>query len=159
MTQRVLFVCMGNICRSPAAEAALVKLVQSTGADVEVDSAGTIGIHAGERPDSRMRAAGEARGLQFNTRARQVTAKDLQPGAFELVIAMDHENLRDLKRLAGADHSHVLLMSEFLGSDWPREVPDPYYGGLQGFEVVLDMVQAACPAILSRLSQHHSKSQ
>jgi protein-tyrosine phosphatase len=150
---------MGNICRSPAAEAALVKLVQSTGADVQVDSAGTIGIHAGERPDSRMRAAGEARGLQFNTRARQVTVKDLQPGAFELVIAMDHENLRDLRRLAAADHSHVLLMSEFLGPDWPREVPDPYYGGLQGFEVVLDMVQAACPAILSRLSQHQSQNQ
>lgn len=153
MTKRVLFVCMGNICRSPAAEAALVKLVESTGADVQIDSAGTIGIHAGERPDSRMRAAGEARGLVFNTRARQVTAKDLQVGAFDLVIAMDHENLRDLKRVTGADRPHVLLMSEFLGADWPREVPDPYYGGPQGFETVLDMVEAACPAILSRLAQ------
>ncbi len=153
MTKRVLFVCMGNICRSPAAEAALEKLVQSTGADVQIDSAGTIGIHAGERPDSRMRAAGEARGLVFNTRARQVTAKDLQVGAFDLVIAMDHENLRDLKRVAGADHQHVLLISEFLNADWPREVPDPYYGGPQGFETVLDMVEAACPAILSRLAQ------
>jgi protein-tyrosine phosphatase len=150
---------MGNICRSPAAEAALAALIQSNGADVEVDSAGTIGIHAGERPDSRMRAAGEARGLLFNTRARQVTAKDLQPGEFDLVIAMDHENLRDLKRLAGTDHQHVVLMSEFLGPDWPREVPDPYYGGRQGFEVVLDMVQAACPAILSLLSQNLSENQ
>lgn len=153
MTKRVLFVCMGNICRSPAAEAAMVKLVQSSGADIEVDSAGTIGIHAGERPDSRMRAAGERRGLVFNTRARQVTADDLRPGAFDLVIAMDHENLRDLRRLAKADHDHVLLMSDFLSPDWPREVPDPYYGGPQGFETVLDMVEAACPAILRRLGE------
>ncbi len=153
MTKRVLFVCMGNICRSPAAEAALQRLVESTGADVEVDSAGTIGIHAGERPDSRMRAAGETRGLVFNTRARQVTAEDLRPGAFDLVIAMDRENLRDLQRLAEADHDHVLLMSEFLDADWPREVPDPYYGGPQGFGTVLDMVQAACPTILSRLAK------
>jgi len=154
MTKRVLFVCMGNICRSPAAEAALVKLIQSSGADVDVDSAGTIGIHAGQRPDSRMRAAGEARGLVFNTRARQVTADDLQPGEFDLVIAMDRENLRDLQRLAPADHDHVILMSEFLSSDWPKEVPDPYYGGPQGFETVLDMVQAACPAILTRLASN-----
>ena len=153
MTKRVLFVCMGNICRSPAAEAALQRLVQSTGADVEVDSAGTIGIHAGERPDSRMRTAGQARGLGFNSLARQVTADDLRPGAFDLVIAMDRENLRDLRQLAGADHEHVLLMSEFLSPDWPREVPDPYYGGPHGFETVLDMVEAASPAILSRLAK------
>jgi len=153
MTKRVLFVCMGNICRSPAAEAALQRLVQSTGADVEVDSAGTIGIHAGERPDSRMRTAGQARGLAFNSLARQVTADDLRPEAYDLVIAMDRENLRDLQQLAGADHEHVLLMSDFLSPDWPREVPDPYYGGPQGFETVLDMVEAASPAILSRLAK------
>jgi protein-tyrosine phosphatase len=151
MTKRVLFVCMGNICRSPAAEAALVRLVQSTGADIEVDSAGTIGIHAGERPDGRMRSAGEARGLVFNTRARQVSADDLQPGTFDLVIAMDRENLRDLQRLARTGHAHVMLMSDFLSPEWPQEVPDPYYGGSQGFETVLDMVEAACPAILKRL--------
>jgi len=153
MTKRVLFVCMGNICRSPAAEAALVKLVQSTGADVAVDSAGTIGIHAGERPDRRMRAAGQARGLVFNTRARQVTAEDLRPGVFDLVLAMDRENLRDLHQLAGTNQEHVLLISEFLSPDWPREVPDPYYGGPPGFETVLDLVEAAAPAILARLAK------
>jgi protein-tyrosine phosphatase len=152
MTKRVLFVCMGNICRSPAAEAAMARLVQSTGADIEVDSAGTIGIHAGERPDNRMRSAGEKRGLVFNTRARQVTADDLQPGRFDLVLAMDRDNLRDLRRIAQADHTHVVLFSEFLSDDWPREVPDPYYGGPQGFETVLDMVESACPAILAKLS-------
>ena len=143
---------MGNICRSPAAEAAFINLVQSTGADVQVESAGTIGMHAGERPDGRMRAAGEARGLVFNTLARQVTADDLRPGAFDLVIAMDRQNLRDLKRIAGTEQNHVLLIGTFLSADWPREVPDPYYGGPQGFETVLDMVEAACPAILSRLA-------
>lgn len=144
---------MGNICRSPAAEAALAKLVQTTGADVAVDSAGTIGIHAGERPDRRMRAAGQVRGLAFNTRARQVTANDLRPGVFEFVLAMDRENLRYLRQLAGANQGHVMLISEFLSPDWPREVPDPYYGGPSGFETVLDMVEAAAPAILARLAK------
>lgn len=153
MTKRVLFVCMGNICRSPAAEAAMRRLVDAEHADVEVDSAGTIGFHAGKLADPRMRAAGQARGLAFDMRARQVTPDDLRPGVFDLVVAMDHENLSDLKRIAPAETDHVLLMSEFLGPDWPREVPDPYYGGPEGFETVLDMVQAGCPAILRRLNR------
>ncbi len=158
MTKRVLFVCMGNICRSPAAEAALQRAIEDTGADVEVDSAGTIGMHAGNRPDARMLAAGQARGLRFLTRARQVQAADLAPGRFDLVIAMDQDNLRDLQRLAGGgDTGHVMLLGDFLQPPdplqptWGREVPDPYYGGADGFETVLDMVQAACPAILQRL--------
>jgi len=152
MTKRILFVCMGNICRSPAAESAMNRWVQTHGADIEVDSAGTIGLHAGDLPDPRMRAAGELRGLAFNTRARQVTAMDLRFGAFDLVIAMDRDNLDDLKRLAPGTTTHIVLMSDFLGSQWPRDVPDPYYGSPQGFETVLDMVESACPEILNRLA-------
>jgi len=157
MTKRVLFVCMGNICRSPAAEAAMRRLVEAERADVEIDSAGTIGMHAGKLADQRMREAGQARGLAFEMRARKVTSDDLRPGVFDLVVAMDHENLSDLKRIAHqndvAETDHIVLMSEFLGPEWPREVPDPYYGGPEGFETVLDMVQAGCPAILRRLNR------
>lgn len=152
MTKRVLFVCLGNICRSPAAEAALQRAVAQAGADVEVDSAGTIDMHRGKRPDARMRAAGEARGLKFISRARQVQTDDLLPGRFDWVIAMDHSNLRDLRKLAPGNTDHVVLMSEFLGPAWPEEVPDPYYGGPAGFETVLDMVEEACPVILQRLT-------
>lgn len=152
MTKRVLFVCLGNICRSPAAEA-VFKAVAAKDAPklpLEVDSAGTIDIHAGERPDPRMRAAGEVRGYRFETRARQVTADDLRPGRFDLVVAMDRSNLADLKRMA-PQSSHLVLIGEFLADRWPREVPDPYYGGPAGFETVLDMLEAACPEILQRL--------
>jgi len=151
MTKRLLFVCMGNICRSPAAESAMNRLLRTGVADVEVDSAGTIGLHAGELPDPRMRAAGERRGLEFKMRARQVTTEDLSRNAFDLVVAMDRDNLSDLKRMAPRDSDHVVLMSDFLDSSWPRDVPDPYYGGPDGFESVLDMVEAACPEILNRL--------
>lgn len=149
----VLFVCMGNICRSPAAEAVMEKLSQDSELDIQIDSAGTEGYHQGERADSRMRAAASARGLEMASRARKVTPNDLKLGTFSLVIAMDHANLQRLRSISGGDlESHVRLFSDFLDDRWPEEVPDPYYGGDDGFETVLDMLEAGCPSILSELA-------
>ncbi len=156
MSQQVLFVCLGNICRSPTGEAVLNRSIATLGVDVQVDSAGTIAAHVGHRADPRMRAAGEARGYRFDSRARQVTADDLRPGRFDYVIAMDRENLQDLRRLAAAETDHIVLLSDFLDSSWPRDVPDPYYGGPDGFEQVLDMIEAAVPAILKRLADRQT---
>ncbi|TWT93155.1 low molecular weight protein-tyrosine-phosphatase [Neorhodopirellula pilleata] len=150
----VLFVCMGNICRSPAAEGVLHALAEKAGLDLHIDSAGTEGYHVGERSDSRMRSAARKRGVEMTTLARQVVAADLSPGAFDLVIAMDHANLRRLKAIAGGPLSeHVQLFSSFLDDTWPTEVPDPYYGGEDGFEQVLDMLEAGCPVILETLGR------
>ena len=153
MTKRVLFVCLGNICRSPAAEAVLQHWASVHRPDVAlaVDSAGTIGAHIGEPPDPRMRQAGEARGYRFTSVARRVTAADLEPGRFDLVVAMDRQNLADLKRMAPVTAEHLVLMSDFLDGRWPSDVPDPYYGGSQGFTTVLDMIEAGCESLLQRL--------
>ncbi len=148
---RVLFVCMGNICRSPAAEAVLRRLAAERGLDgeVEIDSAGTIGYHAGSQPDARMRRAGEGRGLAIDGSARQVTAGDLD--RFDRVIALDRDNLADLERLAGSPRGHVRLLSSYLPEGSPADVPDPYWGGERGFEEVLDLLERAAGAILDDL--------
>jgi protein-tyrosine phosphatase len=151
MNKRILFVCLGNICRSPAAEAVAAKFAQDRGMSLEIDSAGTIAAHVGNGPDTRMRAAGEARGYQFLTRARKVVAADLIPGCFDLVIAMDRSNLADLQELAGQASNHIRLFSDFLDDPAVRDVPDPYYGDASGFEVVLDMLEVGCPKILDVL--------
>ncbi|WP_417749403.1 low molecular weight protein-tyrosine-phosphatase [Rosistilla oblonga] len=147
----ILFVCMGNICRSPAAEGVLRRLVEAERLDdqITIDSAGTIGFHTGKAADRRMRAAAQQRGLELTSRARQVTAADLQ--AFDLVVAMDADNARDLNALADGGSANIVLLSSFLDDDWPSDVPDPYYGGDEGFEFVLEMLDAACPKILESL--------
>ena len=151
----MLFVCMGNICRSPAAEGVFRHLLNNLGLkfQVEVDSAGTISCHAGEAPDSRMRKAASRRGYQLEGRSRVVEESDLE--AFDLVVAMDRENYRDLVNRSwrnGEIHrARICLLSDFLDAEWPQDVPDPYYGGPRGFERVLDMIEAACPAILHAL--------
>ena len=155
MTRRVLFVCMGNICRSPAGEAVLKRFVERNdpGIPIEVDSAGTHGYHVGDRADPRMIAAAKARGYDVTSRARKVTADDLD-GRFDLVLAADRDNLAILRRSAPGDTDHIRLVGDFLPADTPHpdEVPDPYYGGDEGFETVLDMLEAACPRIFGRLS-------
>lgn len=150
-TVRVLFVCMGNICRSPAAEGVLQALIAERGLDgaVEVDSAGTIRYHVGEPADARMRRAAEERGYRLESRARQVTAADLD--AFERVIALDRDNLAELEELAGGSRPHLRLLSHYLPDGSPVEVPDPYWGGDRGFEEVLDLLERAAPAILDDL--------
>jgi protein-tyrosine phosphatase len=142
---RVLFVCMGNICRSPTAEAVMRSLVEERGldGDVEVDSAGTTRYHAGDRPDSRAVAAAARRGVAVSGRARQVTPADF--AQFDLLVAMDEENRRDLLRVAppGTEHK-VRRLADV-------DVPDPYYGGPHGFDHVLDLVEAACRGLLDEV--------
>ncbi len=165
MSKRVLFVCMGNICRSAAAEAVLKRFAEEFEVDVDVDSAGTHGYHVGEGADARMRAAAELRGYELTSRARQVTKSDLDPGRFDLVLAMDAENYAALGKLAGSspklapqDQSHIRMFSDYLGEEWPRDVPDPYYGESDGFMNVLDMLEEGCPAILRTLAGDDSLS-
>jgi protein-tyrosine phosphatase len=147
---RVLFVCMGNICRSPAGEGLFIAHVAAAGlADkFEIDSAGTGGWHAGDPADPRMRQAAARRGVKLESRARQVKTKDFE--SFDLIVAMDRQNLAHLESMGRARPGQLFLLSELLGPAWPRDVPDPYYGGPEGFEKVLDMLDAAMPALLER---------
>ncbi len=150
MTKKILFVCLGNICRSPAAEGVLHAYAQKSQVDVRVDSAGTSSFHIGEPADKRMREAASKRGYDLTSRSRMVTRRDFSE--FDLVIAMDRNNYRELSILAGGPTRKLKLLSDYLEDSWPRDVPDPYYGGEEGFEKVLDMLEAACPKILASLT-------
>lgn len=151
---RLLFVCMGNICRSPTAEGAFRKLVSEAGLDhaFEIDSAGTLGYHAGEPPDRRSQKAALARGIDLSgLRARRVAAADFE--RFDLVLAMDRSNLDDLERACPPKHRHKLkLFLSYAPDCGVLEVPDPYYGGADGFERVLDLTEAASRGLLQALS-------
>jgi protein-tyrosine phosphatase len=150
---RVLFVCMGNICRSPTAEAVFKRCVQSAGLaeQIESDSAGTHDYHVGEAPDLRAQAVASRRGYDMgDLRARQIRRDDFD--AFDYVLAMDEVNLRRLERLCPQQHARKLkLFLEFGDDPSQREVPDPYYGNDQGFERVLDMVERAAQGLLRHL--------
>jgi low molecular weight protein-tyrosine phosphatase len=142
---RILFVCMGNICRSPTAEGVMRRLIDDAGLDIEVDSAGTGGWHAGEPPDERAALAAQRRGVTLSGAARQVRRDDFQ--RFDLLVAMDRGNLRELLALAPDEEAAAKV--RLLVPD--ADVPDPYYGGDRGFETVLDMVEAACRELLDEL--------
>ncbi|MEI4550899.1 low molecular weight protein-tyrosine-phosphatase [Pseudoalteromonas spongiae] len=149
---KVLVVCMGNICRSPTGEAVLKAKATSLGVNVEVDSAGTIAYHAGERSDLRSRAAGEARGYDFSTiRARQVKQSDFND--FDQILCADKSNLADLKAICPKQYQHKLKLFLSYGDNEVDEIPDPYYGGDQGFERVLDLIEHASIAFLQQLKQ------
>jgi protein-tyrosine phosphatase len=152
-THRVLFVCLGNICRSPTAEGVFQHLVDQAGADIEIDSAGTGGWHAGERADARMREHAAKRGYDLTSRARKVVREDYEN--FDLLVAMDDSNLRDLKRqYPQGRYTHKLVkMTDYCRHHRQREVPDPYYGGAQGFELVLDIIEDASQGLLDELSR------
>lgn len=149
---KVLFVCLGNICRSPTAEGVFRHKVREAGLvdRVEIDSAGTGDWHVGKPPDARTRAAALRRGYDLSgLRARQVSAADFS--RYDLVLAMDNANLRDLKRLrssSGKAELDLFLARYDLEID---EVPDPYYGGEDGFEQVLDLVERACDGLLTEV--------
>jgi protein-tyrosine phosphatase len=150
---RILFVCLGNICRSPTAEGVLRTLAAREAPElpIEVDSAGTAAYHAGEPPDPRTREAAARRGYDLGAlRARIVEPRDFE--RFDLILAMDRENLRTLQRRAPAGaHERLRLFLEFAPEPGPPEVPDPYYGGPNGFEEVLDLVEAAARGLIAHL--------
>ncbi len=156
---RLLFVCLGNICRSPTAEGVMRALVREAGMDgrIELDSAGTGGWHVGESPDARATEAAGRRGIALEGSARKVRPRDFEE--FDLILAMDHSNLRDLQRLAPDEQARqkVRLLREWgragSQSDGDLDVPDPYYGGPGGFDEVLDLVQASCASLLAELRE------
>lgn len=158
MSHRVLFVCLGNICRSPTAEGVLRRLIEDRGLDGEivVDSAGTGGWHIGDPPDRRACAEARARGIDISAlRGRQVTADDFE--RFDLLLVMDADNRRALLRLAPDDAARrkVRLLREFDPATVEAgdlEVPDPYYGGPDGFARVYDAIDAACRGLLHDLA-------
>ncbi len=150
---RVLFVCLGNICRSPAAEGVFLSQLEQAGLShaFAVDSAGTGGWHVGHPADARMRAAAERRGILLTSRARQLERGDLD--RFDHILTMDEDNLAAVRALAG-DGNHratVTPLTTYCRRHSASHVPDPYYGGSQGFEQVLDLLDDACAGLLAHL--------
>lgn len=149
----LLFVCMGNICRSPAAENVMRHALEreSLSDQFELDSAGTIGFHAGRAPDPRMSEAARRRGFPTGGSARQVTRADLD--LFDWILVMDRENLEDVEALArrhGPGRARIALFCDFCEKFSAREVPDPYYGGPEGFEKVLDLLEDGCEGLVRK---------
>ena len=144
----VLFVCMGNICRSPAAEGVFRKLVTDAGRESEfhIDSAGTHGYHIGHPPDSRMLAAAAGRGYRLDSTARRILSDDFE--RFELIVVMDDDNFRQVSALHTGAGAQVVRMCDYCEVREETEVPDPYYGGDAGFEQVLDILEDACANLL-----------
>ncbi len=147
---RVLFVCMGNICRSPAAEIIFRKLVADAGrsADIEIDSAGTLGYHHGEPPDSRMAATLERNGYHIAGRARKIRIDDLK--SFDLIVTMDEDNLAEVRALdpEGRFHPKIRPLVGYCSTHREARVPDPYYGGQRGFDHVIELLEDGCAGIL-----------
>ena len=154
---RILFVCLGNICRSPTAEVVLRELVTREAPDlsVEIDSAGIGDWHIGEPPDQRALTAARRRGVDMSRlRARQIASEDF--ARFDLILAMDRANLSDLRRRAPTQYrERVRLFLEFAPDAGVDEVPDPYYGGEAGFEEVLDLAEQAARGLLSHIRQRN----
>ena len=152
-SQRILFVCMGNICRSPTAEGVFRHLVSQRGVEdlFEIDSAGIGDWHIGAAPDNRAQHAARIRNIDLSgLRARQVRAEDAV--YFDTIIAMDHDNRARLVELAEETHQHkIRLLLEYMDDAENLEVPDPYYGDEIGFDRVLDLIEEACEKLLSRL--------
>jgi len=147
---KVLFVCMGNICRSPTAQGVFRKMLAEANLDstVMVDSAGTHAYHVGEAPDARAMQAAKRRGVEIgDLRARQVSQDDFRD--FDMILAMDWENLALLQQQCPRAHKHKLhLLMRFAGEHDAATVPDPYYGGPEGFNTVLDYVEDACQGLI-----------
>jgi protein-tyrosine phosphatase len=150
---RILFVCMGNICRSPSAEIIFRKMVAKARREdeFEIDSAGTIGDHQGNPPDSRMAAALVRKGYEISGTSRKITTSDLD--YFDRVIVMDETNLRDVRRLdpGGEFCQKIIPLVRFCRNSTDLRVPDPYYGGEQGFQHVVELLEDGCQGILLNL--------
>ena len=157
---RVLFVCLGNICRSPAAEGLFLHLIaqQDLREAFAVDSAGTGGWHVGKPADRRMIQAAGARGVVLPSRARQITALDLQQ--FDHILTMDADNLAAVQRLAGGQPTRARIepITRHCHHFQTLEVPDPYYGGAEGFNEVLDLLDDACTGLLAHLLERRPRA-
>ncbi|CAK9153834.1 unnamed protein product [Ilex paraguariensis] len=162
----VLFVCLGNICRSPAAEGVFRDLVKKKGLDskLTIDSAGTINYHEGNEADPRMRAASKKRGVEITSISRPIKPSDFRD--FDLILAMDKQNREDIlgaferwshrETLPADAHKKVRLMCSYCKRHNETEVPDPYYGGSHGFEKVLDLLEDACESLLGSILAENS---
>ena len=155
---RVLFVCLGNICRSPAAQAVMQRMVDERGLTDRffIDSAGIGGWHIGDLPDKRMRVHARPRGYELTHRARKVNSADFED--FDLVVGMDASNVDDLRYLAPTPEQErkVVMMGDYI-RQFPHydHVPDPYYEGSEGFELVLDLLEDACDNLLNRIIEQN----
>ncbi|MGL5318145.1 MAG: low molecular weight protein-tyrosine-phosphatase [Bacteroidales bacterium] len=150
---KILFVCLGNICRSPTAEGVMQTLVKEAHLDgqIGIDSAGTYGGHAGELPDARMRQHAQRRGYALTSRSRQVRVSDFEE--FDLIVAMDDRNYEELRHLAPdlEAQAKVHRMVEYSTQREYDYIPDPYYGGAEGFELVIDLLEEACGGLLNEI--------
>ncbi len=150
---KVLFVCLGNICRSPAAENILDHLLRTQHPELAVigDSAGTGSYHVGSSPDRRMIQAAQRHGIEIKGRARQLVASDL--AEFDLILAMDCDNYHQIRALdPKGQYAHkIKMMCDFCTQHSDREVPDPYYGGESGFEYVIELLTDACQGLIQHL--------
>ena len=158
---RILFVCLGNICRSPAAQGVMQAMVDARGLTerFHIDSAGTGGWHVGDLPDKRMRVHARPRGYELTHRARKVQAVDFED--FDLIVGMDASNIDDLRSKAATidQQDKVVMMGDYI-RQYPNYdyVPDPYYEGSEGFELVLDLLEDACDNLLNRILEHNNIS-
>jgi len=153
---KILFVCLGNICRSPAAEGVMKSIVEShnMGERFKIDSAGTGNYHIGDLPDRRMRVHAIRRGYDLTHRCRQVTVSDFDD--FDLIVAMDASNQRNLQRIAPSVEAEqkIVMMADFADIACRYDhIPDPYYEGAEGFELVLDLLESACYNLYNHLCQ------
>ena len=150
MPTKLLFVCLGNICRSPSAENIMNHLIQEAGLEsqIQCDSAGTSGYHIGEPPDRRMNQAAMAKGIKLLGSSRRFESVDFE--AFDLILAMDRANYRDLVRQdsQGKYRDKIKMMCDYCSDFTDKEVPDPYYGGADGFTYVIDLLLDACSGLL-----------
>ncbi|PKF63660.1 protein-tyrosine-phosphatase [Psychromonas sp. psych-6C06] len=148
--KKILVVCLGNICRSPTAEAVLRTTAKKMNIEIEIDSAGTINHHQGNAPDKRSMAAGEARGYSFKgITSRQVREQDFQ--YFDLILAADNSNVEDLKTICPDHLQHKISLFLSYAQAETDQIPDPYYGGEAGFELVLDLLEDASVELLTKM--------
>jgi protein-tyrosine phosphatase len=154
--KQVLFVCLGNICRSPSAEAVFNAMVEKNGLadELNCDSAGTAAYHAGDQADYRMKQFAQKRGYCLTSISRQVDPKH-DFDRFDFIIGMDSQNVRDLRAVARNenDRKKISLMTDYCSTKKHDSVPDPYFGGSSGFELVLDILEDACEGLIRELQE------